>query len=263
MVHRKFQAIRGCAKIMYSDPAKKFVGASNELKKFTDSISKLELIRQGGKVGTEWRFHPPNAPHANGAVEVMVKMVKKALYFAVGDSILSFSELQTVVFEAAELVNKRPLAISSTRGNDDLSPDYICPNQLLIGRASGRIPVGSWSNMSNIARRLKYVQEITDKFCKIWYKLIFPSVVIRHKWHVEVRNLKVGDIVVTALCSEGPMFRRSYVQKVLCSEGSIFRRFYVENVLCSEIFVQTVLCLESTGDNFSVPIGHTTLDQRQ
>ena len=69
--------------------------------------------------------------------------------------------------------------------------------------------------------------------------------------------------VQKVLCSEGPLFRRSYVQKVLCSEGSIFRRFYVEKVLCSEIFVQKVLCLESTGDYFSVPIGHTTLDQRQ
>ena len=48
------------------------------------------------------------------------------------------------------------------------------------------------------------------------------------------------------LCSEGPLFRRFYVQKVLCSEGSIFRRFYVQKVLCSEISVQKVLCLEST-----------------
>ena len=69
--------------------------------------------------------------------------------------------------------------------------------------------------------------------------------------------------VQKVLCSEGPLFRRSYVQKVLCSEGSIFRRIYVQKVLCSEIFVQKVLCLESTGDYLSVPIGHTTLDQRQ
>ena len=65
------------------------------------------------------------------------------------------------------------------------------------------------------------------------------------------------------LCSEGPLFRRSYVQKVLCSEGSIFWRFYVQKVLCSEIFVQKVLCLESTGDYLSVAIGHMTLNQRQ
>ena len=56
---------------------------------------------------------------------------------------------------------------------------------------------------------------------------------------------------VTALCSEGPLLRRSYVQKVLCSEGSIFRRFYVQKVLCSEIFVQKVLCLKNTGDYLS------------
>ena len=54
--------------------------------------------------------------------------------------------------------------------------------------------------------------------------------------------------VQKVLCSEGPVFRRSYVQKVLCSESSIFRRFDVQKVLCSEIFVQKVLCLESTGD---------------
>ena len=54
--------------------------------------------------------------------------------------------------------------------------------------------------------------------------------------------------VQKVLCSEGPLFRRFYVQKVLCSEGSIFRRFYVQKVQCLEIFVQKVLCLESTGD---------------
>ena len=40
--------------------------------------------------------------------------------------------------------------------------------------------------------------------------------------------------------TEGPMFRRFYVQKVLCSEGPR---------LCSESFVHMVLCSESTGDN--------------
>ena len=61
---------------------------------------------------------------------------------------------------------------------------------------------------------------------------------------------------VTALCSEGPMFRRFYVQKIfvkkaLCSEGSIFRSTYVQKVLCSEgsifrrFYVQKVLCSEN------------------
>ena len=74
--------------------------------------------------------------------------------------------------------------------------------------------------------------------------------------------------VQKVLCSEGSLFRRFYVQKVLCSEGSIFRRFYVQKVLCSEIFVQKVLCLESTGDYFIVSSNWAhavlaTLNQRQ
>ena len=104
-----------------------------------ESVNTEEIKQQGGKVGTEWRFHPPDAPHANGAIEIMVKMVKKALQITVGDATLSFTELQTVCFEAAELVNERPLAISHTRGSDDLELNNLCPNQLLLGRASGKI----------------------------------------------------------------------------------------------------------------------------
>ena len=54
-----------------------------------------------------------------------------------------------------------------------------------------------------------------------------------------------------ALCSEGPIFRRSYVQKVLCSEnicseGPMFRWYHIQKIICSEspmseIFVQKVL----------------------
>ena len=39
---------------------------------------------------------------------------------------------------------------------------------------------------------------------------------------------------VTALCSEGSMFRRFYIQEVVCSEGSMFRRSYIQKVLSSE-----------------------------
>ena len=198
LVHRKFQSIRGSPCIIYSDPGKNFVGAASELKKLRESISQEEHTRQGGLVGTEWRFHPPDAPHTNGAVEAMVKLVKKAIFLAVGDAVLTFSELQTVVFEASDLVNERPLAISHTRGNDDLALNYICPNQLLLGRASGRMQSGDWSNVSNVSRRTKYVQEVVSKFWKNWYQSIFPSLVIRPKWHVEVRNLEIGDLVMVA-----------------------------------------------------------------
>ena len=122
------------------------------------------MINQGGEIGTEWRFHPPDAPHANRVIEIMVKTVKKATSLSIVNSILSFSQLQTAMFEAAKLVNERPLAISHTQGNDDMSPNYICPNQILLGRASGRIPPISCSNVTSLTERLKYIAEVTDTF---------------------------------------------------------------------------------------------------
>ena len=128
----------------------------------------------------------------------MVKLVKKAIKLAIGESVLSFTELQTVLFEAADLVNERPLNISQTRGNDDLDFDYLCPNQLLLGRASGRVKEGLYLIKTNLTSRVKYIKEVTDKFWKDWMKLVSPSLVLRPKWHVVVRNLKIGDVVMIA-----------------------------------------------------------------
>ena len=98
---------------------------------------------------------------------------------------------------------------------------------------------------------------------------------VRQVYEATCRHAELSR-TVTALCSEGSMFRRSFVQKVLCSEGSMFRRLYVQKVLysegsmfrrsyvqkvlCSEIIVQKVLCLErtATGDyicQFPLPLG--------
>ena len=53
--------------------------------------------------------------------------------------------------------------------------------------------------------------------------------------------------VQKVLYSEGPMFRRSYVQKVLYSEGPMFRRSYVQKIFVQKVlyqYIQKVLCSE-------------------
>ena len=76
----------------------------------------------------------------------------------------------------------------------------------------------------------------------------------------------IGSTRVTALCSEGPMFRRSYVQKVLWSEGPLFRRFYVQKVLYSEgsmfrrSYVQKYLFRRSYVQKVGVTTAHDVFD---
>jgi len=57
----------------------------------------------------EWTFSSPETPWQNGCSEALVKSTKKALSLAIGAQVLTFSEMQTVLFEVANLVNERPI----------------------------------------------------------------------------------------------------------------------------------------------------------
>ena len=83
--------------------------------------------------GFEWNFTPADAPWQNGTSESLIRSVKRSLKAAIGESILTFSELQTVLFEVANLINERPI------GRHPRSPEdgsYLCPNDLLLGRST-------------------------------------------------------------------------------------------------------------------------------
>jgi hypothetical protein len=120
-------------------------------------------------------------------------MAKRVLRSFGRVNILTFSELQTVCFEAANLVNERPI------GRNQTSPDdgtYLCPNELLLGRATSRIPSGPFRETANPNHRHEFVQKIIDAFWKKWIRDHFPSLIVQQKWHTAQRDLMVGDVVL-------------------------------------------------------------------
>ena len=141
----------------------------------------------------QWDFILADAPWQNGASEALIKSVKRALTAVIGESILTFSELQTTLFEIANLINERPI------GRHPTSPDdgsYLCPNHLLLGRSTPRVPSGPFKETTNPRHRFEYIQRLVDSFWKKWTREYFPSLMIRQKWHTEHRNVKVGDVVL-------------------------------------------------------------------
>ena len=113
----------------------------------------------------------------------------------IGENALIISELQTVCFEAANLVNERPI------GRHPTSPDdgtYLCPNDLLLGRSRPRIPSGPFTETSSLRQRFEFVQGIINRFWKKWTVDYFPSLIVRQKWHISKRNVKEGDVVLIA-----------------------------------------------------------------
>ena len=123
----------------------------------------------------------------------MISACKKAIRNAIGEQVLTFSELMTVMYECAELGNERPIGKTNLDIDDG---SYLCPNDLLLGRATKRIPGGPFDEASNLAKRYMFVQQIVDAFWTKWTRFYFPSLIVRQKWHVEHRNLCIGDIVL-------------------------------------------------------------------
>ena len=194
IVQRRFFAIRGYPRRMRSDLGSQLICASKEMKEILRKFDWRRISQVGSDKGLEWEFSKSaDAPWENGLSEALIRLVKKALPLAVGSSILTFAELQTVFFEIANLLNERPIGI---KNNDPNNGTYLCPNDLLLGRSSSRVPPGILDENCGIDRRWVFVQQIVNAFWKKWQRDYFHSLIIRQKWHVKNRSLQVGDIVL-------------------------------------------------------------------
>jgi hypothetical protein len=190
---RRFTSIRGYPSDVWSDCGSQLVATDKELQALVKNFDKDKLIEFGAQKGISWHFSPPDAPWYTGCVEALVKSVKKAIKVAVGDQVLSFPELQCVLFEASNIVNERPIGVLSKDINDG---KYLCPNNMLLGRATSRVPGGPFGEGTNPRQRFRFVQGLVDGFWKIWLRDYFPSLLIRPKWHAQKRNMRVGDVVL-------------------------------------------------------------------
>ena len=129
----------------------------------------------------------------NGVSETLVKSVKRAITVTISDHVMTFSELQTVCFEAANLENERQI------GRHPTSPDdgtYLCPKDLLLEKATSRVPSGPFRETSDFPRIFEFVQSIVSYFWEKWTRDCLPSLLIQTKWHTAQRNLREGDVVL-------------------------------------------------------------------
>ena len=190
---RRFFAVRGQPALMLSDNGSQLVGAERELREMIQGWDDKQLKEFNAEKGMKWQFATPAAPHQNGCAESLVKSTKIALKRAIGEQMLTPFELYTCLLEVANLINQRPVGRVP---NDPDDGSYLCPNDMLLGRASSTVPQGPFRETNNPRHRAEFVQKIVDSFWRRWTRDVFPFLVPRKKWNVERRNVRVDDVVI-------------------------------------------------------------------
>ena len=163
MVLRRFLSLNGYPSKLLSDNGTQLIAASKELTAITETWDWRKIKEHGVMEGLQWIFASADAPWQNGVTEALIRSVKRAIEFSVGENALTFSELQSVLFEIANLLIERPIGRHLTSPEDGT---YLCPNDLLLGRATSRIPNGPYDANSNTRKRFTFVQTIVKTFWK-------------------------------------------------------------------------------------------------
>ncbi|XP_077389538.1 uncharacterized protein LOC144026608 [Festucalex cinctus] len=186
---RRFFALRGPAKQLFSDRGTNFIGASKELRK--DNSMQQYLTDQDCR----WEFNPPHASHMGGSWERMIGTARRIL-----DSMLLQNKVQlthevlcTLMAEITAIINARPLLPVSS---DPENPFILSPSMLITQKSCLLPPPGDFMDKDLYTKQWRQVQALANQFWTRWRREYLPTLQQRQKWTESRRNLQVNDLVL-------------------------------------------------------------------
>ncbi|XP_024875956.1 uncharacterized protein LOC112457263 [Temnothorax curvispinosus] len=194
--YRRFISRRGICATLTSDCGTNFQGADKELKRLFSAASdewkhiSSSLLNNG----TQWKFNPPSAPHFGGKWEAGVKSVKYHLKRTIGDTLLTYEDMTTLLFQIEAVLNSRPLCRLSD-DPDDLS--ILTPGHFLIGEALSTLPEPSLAlvQISHL-NRWQLLQQKLENFWSHWSKDYLQRQLSIYKWNQVNPSIAVGTVVL-------------------------------------------------------------------
>lgn len=194
-LHR-FVCLRGTPLSILSDQGSQLKAASMEVVNMFELLDWNIVKGWCAKRGMKWRFTPVQGQHVNGCSEALIKSTKRILLEKIWGKRLNYVDLQTVLYDVAQILNSRPLGIYTQPGDDPLDGGPITPNHLLLGRASSTIPDIPYDYKASLTKRMRFIKSIIEDFWEKWRIVAFDSLVPQYKWHRKFRASQVGDVVL-------------------------------------------------------------------
>ncbi|XP_071653545.1 uncharacterized protein, partial [Temnothorax longispinosus] len=194
--YKRFTSRRGICSTLSSDCGTNFKGADADLRKlFLASSKELEeLAKLLARDGTQWKFNPPAAPHFGGKWEAGVKSVKTHLNKIVGDQLLTYEEMNTLLIQIEAVLNSRPLCPQS---EDPTDISALSPGHFLIGQALTTIPEPSLDGVKvSHLSRWQLLRKMLEDFWKQWSRDCLQRYLAVYKWNNAVPSIKEGSLVL-------------------------------------------------------------------
>jgi hypothetical protein len=222
MAVRRFMALHGAPKRFQSDQGTQLVAASKQLATW-DWTAVHELAE---REGAEWHILPTGGQHHNGQAERLIGLLKRCLESTLNSRRLTLGELSTVVAEAVQAVNSRPIAKNT---GDPETGGPITPLHLQLGRATVEVPKMKFEEAPRLTQRLQFIEEAKRQFWKKWMQQVFSGRMLSHKWTKTMRNVAVGDIVYVAKAeNDDPTYKLGQIVEACPGEDRCVRTVRVQ-----------------------------------
>ncbi|XP_062713787.1 uncharacterized protein LOC134290629 [Aedes albopictus] len=195
---KRFVARRGKPILVMCDNATNFVGAKRQLDElrqlFIDQTFQESIVRGAVEDDIEFRFIPARSPNFGGLWEAAVKSFKGHFKRTIGDRVLQYDEMITVLPQVEAILNSRPLTPVS---NDPLDFEALTPGHFLVQRPLTAVPEPSLEDLQR--NRLSMWQQAQDYVQQIWTKWstqFLSDLHNRTKWTRKRDNISVGTLVL-------------------------------------------------------------------
>ncbi|XP_055526914.1 uncharacterized protein LOC129719544 [Wyeomyia smithii] len=208
MAIRRFNKEHGIPTEIFSDNATCFKGADREMRRIYS-----ECVNTVASATTAWHFNPPAAPHMGGIWERMVRSVKECMKTRDDGRILTDEVLLTVLAEAEDMINARPLTYIPQELAEE---EAITPHHFLRGNMTiADMKVDGKVNVAGALRdAYKRSQVVPNRMWERWSKEYLPTINRRAKWYGDQKPLEVNDLVFIVDGKNRKCWTRGIVEQV-------------------------------------------------
>lgn len=201
---KRFLSRRGPIQCLYTDNGTCFVGANSYLRDLYTFLNKEYRTRFQEELSLnhiDWKFIPPASPHFGGCWESMVKVIKTHLFKVIGQQILSYEELLTVLAQVEALVNSRPLTALSS---DPAEPSALTPAHFLNTAPLSSLPAPE-ADSSSLLQRHTLLDKLVQSFWRRWRSEYLHHLQARSKWNSPASPIQEGTLVIVINDNSPPL----------------------------------------------------------